>query len=240
MLERMKESYETGIYAQGYRIIESINNIGYLLSIILLPVFAHYLSKQRDIKEALLPALNVIYVIIIGVVGVFYFQSEDIIGVLYHSEIAYSSRVFSWLILNFIPIGLLYVLGTLLTANENFRVMLPTLVVAVILNIVLNYFLINTSGAVGAAQATLITQLFMLLVYAVFTVYRFKIKFNLITGIKFTVFTALSYGWMQLLLEKFESGIFINILWRSGIYLTGIIIMSFILQIIDRKALIIK
>lgn len=51
MLERLQGANgaaESGVYAQGYRIMESLNNIGYLFATILLPLFAYRLSKSRD------------------------------------------------------------------------------------------------------------------------------------------------------------------------------------------------
>jgi O-antigen/teichoic acid export membrane protein len=237
MLERMRDSHETGIYAQGYRIIESINNIGYLFGVILLPIFSFYLSKQKNIKEILFPALNIMVVIIVGVVGLFYFQSLDIISLLYHSNNIYSAQVFSWLILNFIPIGLLYVLGTLLTAKECFKMMIPTLVIAVLLNIILNYILIKKTGAIGAAQATLITQLFMLLVYSFYTYKQFNMKFNLISAIKYIAFVVLSICSIQILLSILNENTFINIISRSVIYLSIVAILSVVFQILKKDIL---
>lgn len=54
MLERLQGvngATESGIYAQGYRIMESLNNIGYLFAGILLPLFAYRLSKNIEIKK---------------------------------------------------------------------------------------------------------------------------------------------------------------------------------------------
>jgi Na+-driven multidrug efflux pump len=86
--------------------------------------------------------------------------------------------VFGYLLLNFFLVGLLYVIGTLLTANKNFKTMIYTLVFAVLLNIALNFYLIKNFGTKGAVQATLITQLFMLVCYSVYSFTIFSIKLN--------------------------------------------------------------
>lgn len=240
MLEKMKGSYEAGIYAQGYRIIESINNIGYLLSIILLPIFSHYLAKNKNIKEVLIPSLNIVLVIILAIVGVFYFQSRDIITLLYHSDIQYSSQVFSWLVLNFIPIGFLYVLGTMLTANECFKIMIPALIIAVILNIVLNYFLIQKEGAIGAAQATFITQIFMLLVYGIYSMYKFKIQINFIVCLKLIVFITISIFSIEMLIQNYEGNSIMTISFRTILYLMIVLVSSIVLKFINKDLLKIK
>lgn len=237
MLERMKTSYEAGIYAQGYRIMESVNNIGYLMSIILLPIFANYLSKKIDIKIILMPALRISLILIVGVLGVFYFQAEEIIGILYHADVAYSSKVFSWLVLNFIPISLLYVIGTLLTADEQFRIMLPTLIFAVVLNIVLNYFMIQNIGAIGAAKATFITQLFMLLVYGFACIVKYSIKLNLKTSLRVIFFIGFAYGIMHFLLVHYPEQNLKNLFFRSAFYIIAVMIIAVSLGIMDKQIL---
>ena len=240
MLEQMRNSYEVGIYAQGYRIIESVNNIGYLMSIVLLPIFSHYLAKKKDIKIVLIPAIRIICIAIISIVGLGYFQSKEIIGIMYHSDTLYAAEVFSWLILNFIPIGLLYVISTLLTANENFKVMIPVLIIAVFLNISLNFFLIKSKGAVGAAQTTLITQIFILLVYTSFCIYKFRLRPDIFSVLKVISVVGLSLILMQFLLYQFNNQSFGNLLYRSILYLTGVGVLSLLFNIINKDILKIK
>ncbi|HQD12673.1 MAG TPA: polysaccharide biosynthesis C-terminal domain-containing protein, partial [Chitinophagales bacterium] len=60
-----------------------------------------------------------------------------------------------------------------------FRWMIASLVIAVVLNIVLNYYWIQSRGAFGAALATLATQLFMLCSYTIYGVYIFRLRVRL-------------------------------------------------------------
>lgn len=235
MLEQMKGSVETGIYAQGYRIIESINNIGYLLGLILLPLFSHYIAERKNLKILFFSSLKIMLVIIVMVVGVFYFQAVDIINLLYHHNQAYAAKVFSWLILNFIPIGLLYVIGTLHTAKENFRMMLPTLFFAVILNIILNYFLIHTNGAEGAAIATLITQLFVLLVYSVGIYKQLKIKIKLKYSMPILFFILSSILVMLVCNYIFNEHSLIDIVCRTSVFSCFVLVLSILLGLIDKE-----
>lgn len=183
MLEKLQGvngAYETGIYAQGYRIMESLNNIGYLLASILLPLFTYKIVNKEDVKPILKSGFNIIFCIAVSVVvGLFYYRFE-IMDLLYKSSnTVYSSEVFGYLLLNFFPVALLYVIGTLLTANKNFKTMIYTLVFAVLLNIALNFYLITNFGAKGAGQATLITQIFMLICYAIYSFKIFNLKLNI-------------------------------------------------------------
>lgn len=182
MIEKLQGangSYETGIYAQGYKIMESLNNIGYLLASILLPLFAYKIVNKQDVKPILKSGFNIIFCITVSVIVSLFYYRFEIMDLLYKSsDTVYSSDVFGYLLLNFFPVGLLYVIGTLLTANKNFKTMIYTLVFAVLLNIALNFYLIKNFGAKGAGQATLITQLFMLICYTVYSFKIFDIKLN--------------------------------------------------------------
>lgn len=194
MLERLQGAngaIESGVYAQGYRIMEALNNIGYLFAGILLPLFTYRLTQKAEIKTLLKSSLSIIYIVSVSIIICFYWYKIEIMELLYAASNAiYSAEVFGYLLLNFFPVAILYVLGTLLTANRNFRLMIFTLVFAVVLNIVLNFYLISNYGAKGAGQATLITQLFMLLAYTIYCIRIFSIRWNLVYIIQVVVFTA--------------------------------------------------
>lgn len=195
MLERLQGANgaaETGIYAQSYRIMESLNNIGYLFAGILLPLFAFRITQHLEIRSLLKSGFSIMYCVAVSVIVVLFSYKFDIMQLLYKtSDIAYSAEVFGYLLLNFFPVAMLYVLGTLLTANKNFKLMIYTLVFAVLLNVSLNFYLITHYGAKGAGQATLITQLFMLLSYTAFCIRIFKIQFPLKYSLKLIAFGAL-------------------------------------------------
>lgn len=180
MLERLQGANgaaESGIYAQGYRIMESLNNIGYLFATILLPLFAYRLSKKTEINTLLKSGVSIIFSVSVSLIVCLFYYKTDIMQLLYSTgNVAYSAEVFGYLLLNFFPVAILYVIGTLLTANRNFKLMIYTLIIAVILNVSLNFYLITNFGAKGAGQATLITQLFMLCTYSVYCIRIFHLS----------------------------------------------------------------
>lgn len=195
MLERLQGvngAMETGVYAQGYRIMESLNNIGYLFAGILLPLFTYRISRRIEINSLLKSGVSIIFCVAVSIIVCLFKYRLDIMQLLYStSNVQYSAEVFGYLLLNFFPVAILYVIGTLLTANQNFRLMIYTLVFAVVLNISLNFYLITNYGAKGAGQATLITQLFMLLSYGIYCIRIFKIAFNIKYIIQLLVFAGL-------------------------------------------------
>lgn len=195
MLERLQGANgaaESGVYAQGYRIMESLNNIGYLFATILLPLFAYRLSKKAEINTLLKSGVSIMFSVSVSLIVCLFYYKTDIMQLLYSTgNVAYSAEVFGYLLLNFFPVAILYVIGTLLTANRNFKLMIYTLVIAVVLNVSLNFFLITNFGAKGAGQATLITQLFMLCTYSIYCIRIFHLSVQMKFIAQLTIFTAL-------------------------------------------------
>lgn len=183
MLEKLQGTngaLESGIYAQGYRIMEALNNIGYLFAGILLPLFAYHISQKNNIKTLLKSGVSIMYCVAVSIIVCLFWNKNAIMQLLYKaSNATYSAEVFGYLLLNFFPVALLYVIGTLLTANQNFRLMIYTLLFAVVLNIALNFYLITHYGAKGAGIATLITQVVMLLCYSIYCIQIFHLKWNM-------------------------------------------------------------
>lgn len=184
MLEKLQGANgaaESGIYAQGYRIMEALNNIGYLFAGILLPLFSYRIAQKLEIKSLLKSGFSIIYCVAVAIIIGLFTYKQDIIKILYSTtaDVGYSAEVFGYLLLNFFPVALLYVVGTLLTANKNFKWMIYTLLLAVMLNISLNFYLITNFGAKGAGIATLITQLFMLVAYSIYCIRIFNLSFSI-------------------------------------------------------------
>ena len=151
---------QAGVYAQSFRIVEIFSNYGYLFTIILLPVFSRLIQQGESVAQLtrlsftllLLPAV----VVAVGCMG----YRDEIIGLLYKEHLESSSRVFGILIFSFPGICITYIFGTLLTANGSLRQLNIMAGMAVLINLVLNYFLIRKFGVFGAAMANMITQAF--------------------------------------------------------------------------------
>ena len=72
--------------------------------------------------------------------------------------------------------------------------MIYTLVIAVILNTSLNFYLITNFGAKGAGIATLITQFFMLICYTAYSIRIFKINVQLKYLFQLASFAGICYA----------------------------------------------
>ncbi len=185
MLERMLPNgkEQAGIYAQAFRLLDAINMFAFLVAGLLLPIFSRMLGEKSSIK----PILQVAGKFLIGVsiiVGIGLAINSDLtIDAIYRNNIEASTQVFFWLILCFIPLSFSHVFGTLLTANNNLRLLNQMAIFGVVMNIGLNLLLIPRMEAEGAAIATIITQSVtaLLQLALVMRVFKFSIHWSSIS-----------------------------------------------------------
>jgi O-antigen/teichoic acid export membrane protein len=150
--------YHAGVYAAGYRLLDAANMIAYLFSPLLLPIFARMHQQREETLQLIRVSggLMVFMVFTTGFAG--FWWAADIMSFLYGQVSEEWITTFQLLILSHIPIGLMYVFGTYLTALQQLRQMNRWFLLSVLLSIGLNFWLIPRWGTVGAAATAVIVQ----------------------------------------------------------------------------------
>ncbi len=168
----------SGIYASGFRLVDSANMVSYLFSIILLPLFSKMIKEKRKINEVMGAAFNLLLVITLGFVAVSLLYSQELMELLYNKHIEESAQVYRLLCFCFIPISMTYVFGTLLTANGSLKYLNLIAGLGMVLNIGLNFVFIPAFEQNGAAMTSLITQSVTAILQAWLALKIFKVKFE--------------------------------------------------------------
>lgn len=160
MLERLLPNgkTETAIYAEGYRLLDAINTYAFLFAGLLLPMFSKLIQEQKSVLKLLRLSGSLMFISSILVAGISFYFRNEIMLFLYPNSQAYDAQVFAVIMMSFIPSGLVYVFGTLLTANHQLRLLNKVAIVGVALNFILNLILIPQNQALGAAITTFATQ----------------------------------------------------------------------------------
>jgi O-antigen/teichoic acid export membrane protein len=221
---------QAGIYAQSFRILDAASMFAFLFPSLLLPMFSRLLGKGEDINPLTQLSLSLIFIFAVAFSISCFAFNQPIIKTLYHENIAYSSSVFSILVLVFIPISVNYIFGTLLTANGNLKQLNYIAGTLVILNICLNLILIPAHKAIGAAVSSLITQSIAACLQLYFCIKLLKIDFNKVLLLKYLMFIGLSLC-STLIILKFN-GAWIG---RFVITATLICLMAFISGLLSIK-----
>ena len=234
MIERMLPNgkEQAGIYAQGYRLFEASNMMAFLYAGLLLPIFSRMIKIGEDVTGLLSTSFKLMIspAIIIGMIG--YTFRNELVGFMYKSLAPESSFVFGGLILCFIPVALSYVYGTLLTANNNLKLMNIIALSGVLVNLTLNYILIPKYNASGAVVATLVTQSLTVVAQILFVVKEFKLKVKWMSLIRPLILAGSIFGSFQLFqLSDITWGYQLTIITVIGVT------VAFIIKLIDLKEL---
>jgi len=233
-LERLHSngSFEAGVYAQGFRLLDAFFIFGMLFATLLFPIF----SKQLKDNEPILPLLKMSSNLLIGVaifISLFcVFNATYLVNLIYTSNIDLSIPSFSWLMLTFIWMCFSLIFGTLLTANGSLQMLNKMSFLAIVLNIVMNVSLIPHYGAEGAAITAFSTQFFVALVQLI-AVYRiFKIRFQLKRVMVYFFFVLSLFGLFYLTSDNLTDSLRISVQLFVGLTLL------FLFKLIDLKGLV--
>jgi len=170
MIERLSgenSSTETGIYASAFRLLDALSILGYLMAGILLPLFSRMLHNKENIQ----PLFDLSYKLMLVLsasagISIICYRNE-IMALLYTSGDVYSAQILGLLMISFICISLIYVFGSLLTANGNLRILNWISFTGLCVNVVINFILIPQHKALGASFATVCTQLAVLIAHMI-------------------------------------------------------------------------
>jgi O-antigen/teichoic acid export membrane protein len=195
MLERMLPNgdFYTGIYAQGYRIVESLSMIGYLFSVLLLPVFAYQIKNRLNFASVIQTALKMLYPFAVSTVIFIWFYTVPIANWLYtdlHPQTFESMGIVN---LIFLPVSMGYIFGTLLTANGSLKFLNRVSFAGLMVNLLLNYWLIPVMQTKGAALASVITQSLVVIIQIIYCIKIFRFSLNIKKVVSFIAFPLICY-----------------------------------------------
>ncbi len=184
MLERILPNAQgdmaSGIYASAFRLLDALVMLSYLVSIPLLPIYAKMLKDKENIAPITQMIFTFMFVFVTAIAITFSFLSSQLMNMLYDNHIEESAAIFRILIFGFIPISITYIFGTLLTANNNLKLLNLLSFGTLLINIVINLMLIPKLGAMGSAYASLTAQSVVAVtqIIFVFRIFRFPIRYN--------------------------------------------------------------
>jgi O-antigen/teichoic acid export membrane protein len=163
LLERLHPdgAHEAGIYAAAYRLLDASNMAGYLIASFLMPFVSRLWSEKKSLQEVILQSRHLLLMFSILIVSIATMMAPWLQKILYHRDDAYASNVLSLCLSALIGYSLVQIYGTVMTGTGNIIAFCRFNFFAVILNVVLNLFLIPRFGALGCSISALISQLML-------------------------------------------------------------------------------
>jgi O-antigen/teichoic acid export membrane protein len=177
MLERLlgeNGDLQAGIYAAAYRLLDAGTMFAFLISGILLPLFARMRKEGQNVWPVAQASWRLLLVVSITAAVLSAVHAEALMRLLYTEADAYWGATFAWLMPGFVFNATVYVFGSLLTAENRLRGLNRIAVLGVVGNVLLNVLLIPRYQALGAAYATLLTQGLVAVAHLVFTARVFQ------------------------------------------------------------------
>ena len=155
--------FQAGLYARGFRLLDAALIFPILLSTLLLPAFSGVGEKERE-RAAKIAGISIRLLLAMTAAVAFAAHSwgNEISRLLnpngLDAEHLATGNILAWLLTAWIPMSLIYVYGTWLTAKRKIRLLNLLAGGTLLLNIGLNVWLIPDFGAEAAAWNVLISQ----------------------------------------------------------------------------------
>lgn len=215
MLQQISGAFENGVYYQAFRLLDIVNQVAYLFAVLLLPIFSGMLARREEVKSLTKLAFSLIFTIALSVVLATWFSASQIMDTLYREHSTLSAPVFKILIISSIAFGTTYVFGTLLTAKGSLRLLNLVALTGFGLNIILNFALIPSYGAEGAALATVFTQFLTAIVQMILSFRLLHVRFGNLYWLRLLGFSLLAWTFSYALYH-------IDLHWMGFLILSGI------------------
>lgn len=227
---------EVGFYAAAYRLIDAMNMIAVLFAGLLYPIFSKSIKNKENLNNLVSTSFAILVIpsTLIAITGIFY--SSDIIALLYHENIKYSSTLFSTLLIAFIFICNSYIFGTYLTALGKIKLLNRIAFYAVIFNILLNIILSSKFGAISACVISTMTFAAVSLLHSFFSVKKLNIiiPFNKLLSFfaLITISIVLNYLLSKSFLDWYISAIFGLIMSILSIFIVRLVSINQVFKLI--------
>jgi O-antigen/teichoic acid export membrane protein len=152
------------VYAGAYRLLDACNMFGYLFATLLLPMFARQLrlGGWAAARPLVRMGFRLIWVGSVTLATLVFFAREPLVHLMMPERAEpYRWEVLGVLIWVFVPVSMMYIFSTLLTAHEQLGRMNRFFILGIVIDWAANALLTPHWQALGAATATLLTHLFV-------------------------------------------------------------------------------
>jgi O-antigen/teichoic acid export membrane protein len=148
-----------GVYAKSFRLLDACLIFSALLSTLLLPNYSKRIKDGTGTSQLTIMGTKIILTVGLPLLLLAYFYAPEVMTLIYKTgNNSESNKTFIFIMASFLPMALIHIFGTYLTAASRLKTLSAYAIVSMICSLVLNYILIPKQGALGSAEACLVTQ----------------------------------------------------------------------------------
>jgi O-antigen/teichoic acid export membrane protein len=185
---------EVGQYARSFRFLDAALIFSALISSQLLPILSRMISRNEPTDGLLWLNVRIVLYVALPLLFTGIYFAEPLFILFYSGQGKVGFRqedllIFTRLMACFLPMALVHIFGTWLTAAGELKKLAVLAILCVLVNAGFNVWLIPEKGAEGAAIAGLITQILFVLVCIFWVIQRngfepkpFRILYLLLCG----------------------------------------------------------
>jgi O-antigen/teichoic acid export membrane protein len=148
-------------------------------------MFSRLLSKKLNVSEIIHTSSNILISISLGVVAFGIVYSSSIMELLYPNDYTKLDTLFAITIASFPAFCIMYIFGSLLTANGNISLLIKIALLGSVMSIILNFIFIKMYKAEGAALATNLVEWTLAILYIYFSCKKIDFTINIKWVLKF-------------------------------------------------------
>lgn len=208
MLGMMCDKATVAYYNYGSRINKILLQVLNTFTIVVVPRLSLFRSqnKEHEYNQLISNTLSIIIVLSLPIIIGIIFTSPILLPLIYGMNYIRSAKVLNILSLNLVisPVG--YLLGSrVMLINNKENKMIYCVAAGAITNIIGNYFLISRFSEVGAAYASVISEICVLTVYLFFSRKLFQIHGLTSTILKVGVSCAVIFSYLFMMSRIFHN-----------------------------------
>jgi O-antigen/teichoic acid export membrane protein len=181
---------QNGIYAAANRLLDAANMMAVLVSTMLLPLFANMIKTRQELGPVVKTSMVILILPAICVSSVCWFFNIQVMNLLVKSNPLATAQVFKYVMISFTALCVMYIFGTLLTANRSLTILTRLAGAGLLINVTLNVLLLPRVGVVGAAIAAACTHGFIAISNTVFALRNISIGLGRLFLVKFAAIAA--------------------------------------------------
>lgn len=164
MLSLIKGELDVGIYGAAYRISEILTLFPMIFMSAVFPVLSSYFkSSKSSFKKAYEKSVKFLFSLALLLALITMLLAKEIIFLVYGEGYEGSVTALQILVWGTVLLFVTTIQGTTFVAANRQKLSMKILLMAVVLNITLNFFAIPKYGYIGASITTVITEIFILI-----------------------------------------------------------------------------
>ncbi len=213
-----------GSYATMYRFLDAAHVAATLVGGYLVAFWSRHITDTSLLRTSMNGVLRAMISVAIGIIVLLLFHAEAVYQFFYHESNPDNATLLRWGLLALIPYFIVSVIGSMLTAKGDLKQFIYFVLIAAIVNLVLNILLIPYYGAIASVWIANFSHSLLAILLLLFAYKKYKLS---VSGTSW--FRLGCLGFLIMIAAYFLQESSLHLMWQAlllfGSWLVGIILL---------------